>query len=45
VNLSLPDVLPAVTFIIGETEYRNQHGEVVAYTRNTAIETADAVKE
>ena len=34
-----------MTFIIGETEYRNQHGEVVAYTRNTAIETADAVKE
>jgi len=34
-----------MTFVIGETEYRNQHGEVVAYTRNTAIETADAVKE
>jgi len=31
-------------FVIGETEYRNQRGEVVAYTRNTAIETADAVK-
>jgi acyl dehydratase len=31
-------------FVIGETEYRNQKGEVVAYTRNTAIETADAVK-
>jgi acyl dehydratase len=34
-----------MTFIIGETEFRNQHGEVVAYMRNTAIETADAVKE
>jgi acyl dehydratase len=34
-----------MTFVIGETEFRNQHGEVVAYTRNTAIETADAVKE
>jgi acyl dehydratase len=34
-----------MTFVIGETEYRNQHGDVVAYTRNTAIETADAVKE
>jgi acyl dehydratase len=31
-------------FVIGETEYKNQKGEVVAYTRNTAIETADAVK-
>jgi acyl dehydratase len=31
-------------FIIGETEYRNQHGEVVAYTRNTAIETEGAVQ-
>jgi acyl dehydratase len=31
-------------FVIGETEYKNQQGEVVAYTRNTAIETADAVK-
>ena len=30
-------------FIIGETEYRNQRGEVVAYTRNTAIETEGAV--
>jgi acyl dehydratase len=34
-----------MTFIIGETEFRNQRGEVVAYMRNTAIETADAVKE
>ena len=34
-----------MTFIIGETEFRNQHDEVVAYMRNTAIETADAVKE
>ena len=31
-------------FVIGETEFTNQHGEVVAYMRNTAIETADAVK-
>jgi acyl dehydratase len=31
-------------FIIGETEYRNQAGEVVAYTRNTAIETEGAVQ-
>jgi acyl dehydratase len=34
-----------MTFIIGETEFRNQRGEVVAYTRNTAIETEGAVKE
>ena len=31
-------------FIIGETEFRNQRGEVVAYMRNTAIETEGAVK-
>ena len=31
-------------FVIGETEFTNQRGEVVAYMRNTAIETADAVK-
>ena len=31
-------------FIIGETEYKNQRGEVVAYTRNTAIETEGAVQ-
>jgi acyl dehydratase len=31
-------------FIIGETEYRNERGEVVAYTRNTAIETEGAVQ-
>jgi acyl dehydratase len=31
-------------FVIGETEFKNQRGEVVAYMRNTAIETADAVK-
>jgi hypothetical protein len=31
-------------FIVGETEYRNQQGEVVAYTRNTAIETEGAVQ-
>jgi len=34
-----------MTFVLGETEFRNQRGEVVAYMRNTAIETADAVKE
>src|SRR5262245_8293356 len=34
-----------MTFIIGETEFKNQRGAVVAYMRNTAIETADAVKE
>jgi acyl dehydratase len=34
-----------MTFVIGETEFRNQDGAVVAYLRNTAIETADAVKE
>ena len=32
-------------FVVGETEFRNQDGEVVAYTRNTAIETEGAVKE
>jgi hypothetical protein len=31
-------------FIIGETEFTNQRGEVVAYMRNTAIETEGAVK-
>jgi acyl dehydratase len=34
-----------MTFVIGETEFRNAAGEVVAYLRNTAIETAEAVKE
>jgi len=33
-----------MTFVLGETEFKNQRGEVVAYMRNTAIETADAVK-
>ena len=33
-----------MTFIIGETEYKNQRGEIVAYTRNTAIETEGAVQ-
>jgi acyl dehydratase len=33
-----------MTFVIGETEFKNQRGEVVAYMRNVAIETADAVK-
>jgi acyl dehydratase len=31
-------------FIIGETEFKNQRGEVVAYMRNTAIETEGAVQ-
>ena len=31
-------------FIIGETEFRNQRGEVVAYSRNTLIETEGAVQ-
>jgi hypothetical protein len=31
-------------FIVGETEFRNQHGDIVAYSRNTVIETAGAVK-
>jgi acyl dehydratase len=31
-------------FVIGETEFRNQRGEVVAYMRNTAIETEGAVR-
>src|SRR5215470_10613127 len=30
-------------FVIGETEFRNQTGDVVAYMRNTAIETEGAV--
>jgi acyl dehydratase len=34
-----------MTFVIGETEFRNEAGEVVAYMRNTVIETADPVKE
>jgi MaoC dehydratase-like protein len=32
-------------FVIGETEFTNQRGEVVAYMRNTAIETSGVVKE
>ena len=31
-------------FVIGETEFKNQRGEVVAYMRNTAIETSGAVQ-
>ena len=30
-------------FIVGETEFRNQGGEVVAYSRNTVIETEGPV--
>lgn len=33
-----------MTFVVGETEFRNQRGEVVAYMRNTVIETAEAVQ-
>ena len=33
-----------MTFVVGETEFRNQDGAVVAYLRNVAIETADAVQ-
>jgi acyl dehydratase len=33
-----------MTFVVGETEFRNQDGTVVAYLRNVAIETADAVQ-
>ena len=32
-------------FVVGETEFRNQHGEVVAYSRSTVIETAAPVQE
>src|SRR5215475_7866924 len=31
-------------FIIGETEFKNQRDEVVAYSRNTVIETEGAVQ-
>jgi acyl dehydratase len=31
-------------FVVTETEFRNQRGEVVAYTRNVAIQTAGAVQ-
>jgi N-terminal half of MaoC dehydratase len=31
-------------FIIGETEFKNQRDRVVAYTRNTVIETEGAVQ-
>ena len=30
-------------FVLSETEYKNQRGEVVAYTRNTAIQTEGPV--
>src|SRR5882724_5697431 len=30
-------------FVLSETQYTNQRGEVVAYTRNTAIQTEGAV--
>ena len=31
-------------FVIGETEFKNQQGEIVAYMRNTAIETSGPVQ-
>jgi acyl dehydratase len=31
-------------FVVGETEFTNQHGEVVAYMRNTLIQTEGAVQ-
>jgi len=31
-------------FLVGESEYRNQRGEVVAYARSTTIQTEGAVK-
>ena len=31
-------------FIVGETEFRNQRDEVVAYSRNTVIETEGSVQ-
>ena len=34
-----------MTFVVGETEFRDPEGVPVAYMRNTVIETADAVKE
>ena len=34
----------SMLFVVGETEFTNQRGEVVAYMRNVAIETAGAVK-
>ena len=38
-------VLPSgkMLFIVGETEFKNQRGEVVAYSRNTVIETEGPV--
>ena len=33
-----------MTFVVGETEFANQHGEVVAYMRNTLIQTEGAVQ-
>jgi acyl dehydratase len=34
----------SMLFVVGETEFRNQDGEVVAYMRNTVIETAGTVQ-
>ena len=33
----------SMLFVVGETEFRDQQGEVVAYMRNVAIETQGAV--
>jgi acyl dehydratase len=32
-----------MVFVVGETEFRNQRGEVVAFMRNTVIETGGTV--
>ena len=34
-----------MTFVVMETEYKNQKGEVVMYARSTIIETAKAVEK
>jgi MaoC dehydratase-like protein len=33
-----------MVFVLMESEYRNQHGEVVAYSRNTLIQTEGTVR-
>jgi len=34
----------SMVFVVGETEFRNHRGEIVAYMRNTVIETAGTVQ-
>ena len=34
-----------MTFVVMETEYKNQHGEVALYSRSTIIETAKPVEK